>query len=87
MKKAAMLVYESLAGTVSEEYRVQGVENLFAANSECDRLYAEIYNANCKLCRRLRVAEDPDVETIINNFWEISRLLGIKMYEYGQKLR
>ena len=86
MNKAAMLVYESLTGIVSEEHRMQQVENLFAANGQCDRLYAEVYNANCKLCQRLGVSEDPDVETIINNFWEISQILGVKMYEYGQKL-
>ena len=87
MKKAAVLVYESLAGIVSEEHRMKEVENLFVANGECDRLYAEIYNANCNLCQHLGVSEDPDVETIINNLWKICRILGVKMYEYGQKLQ
>lgn len=50
MKKDAIFVYESLAGIVDEEHRVQEVENMFVPNSDCDRLYADVYNANCNLC-------------------------------------
>ena len=86
MKNDPWDVYESLIGEQEEGHRVPTVENAFLPGSECDRLYTEVYNANCRICQRLGVAEDRDLEEIIHNLWKISRILSIKMYGYGQKL-
>ena len=78
-------VFETLTGSLCEEYGIPGVENAFATGSRCDRLYSQIYDANGRLCKRLgQIDEDPDVELIINNFMEINRILCLKMYGYGK---
>ena len=46
----------------------------------------QIYCANQRLCSRLgKIDEDADVELIINNFLEMSRILCLEMYRYGQQ--
>ena len=87
MWNKAIHIYETLIGLREEGQRMPMVENAFSPGSECDRLYTEVYNANCRICQRLGVSEDRDVETIINNLWKISQILSMKMYEYGQKMR
>ena len=78
-------VYNTLTDQLDEPYQIPGVENAFAEGALCSRLYAEIYQANIRLCERLGQEEaDPDVELIINNFLELSKYLCLKMYHYGQ---
>lgn len=43
-----------------------------------------VYQARKTLCERLGEDEDADVEIIINNMEKISRLLAMKMFEYGK---
>lgn len=78
-------IFDTLNGAFCEGHGVPGVEDAFAPGSECARLYAEIYDANLRLCSRLglEAEEDKDVDTIINNGMAICRILGLKMYEYG----
>lgn len=59
------------------------VENEFSEGSFCESMYDEVYRANCRLCERLGVEEDKDVEKIIGNLIDISRHLALKMYDYG----
>ncbi len=83
--KIANKVYDLLTG---EEVPVAGlsvVENMFADGRTCEELYTAVYEANLRLCERLGVQEDPDVELIINSLLRISRLLGLKMFQYGVK--
>lgn len=61
----------------------QIVENEFADGKPCSRLYEEVYSANCRLCKRLGVEEDYDVETIISNLLDIGKYECMKMYDYG----
>ena len=61
----------------------QIVENEFADGKLCGRLYEEVYSANCRLCKRLGVEEDHDVETIISNLLDIGKYECMKMYDYG----
>lgn len=82
--KIAEMVYNRLLGHTLLESRAYEVENLFEEGSRCDGLYQEIYEANLRLCQRLGVEEDRDVQTIIDSFWEITKLVGEKMYRYGQ---
>ena len=76
-------VYETLLGERLDPY--PGIDNAFAPGSHCATLYAEIYQANQRLCNRLGVEEDPDVEQIIDNFFEISRELSFRMFQCGQQ--
>lgn len=59
------------------------VKNEMEPGSICDKLYAEVYERNRSLCKRLDVEEDADIECIINNFFEIAERLSTKMFEYG----
>ena len=83
--KIANKVYDLLTG---EEVPVAGlpvVENMFADGRTCEELYTAVYEANLRLCERLGMQEDPDVELIINSLLHISRLVGLKMFQYGVK--
>ena len=83
----ANIVYDLLSG---ERLPTEGdpiVENMFAEGRTCEELYNDVYDANLRLCERLGVQEDADVELIINNLLRISRLLGTKMFHYGTKHR
>ena len=78
-------IYQTLTGSTSEVYQIPGVENAFSTGSPCAILYAQIYQANQRLCERLgQLDSDPDVELIIDNFMEINKQLCLKMYHYGQ---
>ena len=82
--KIAEMVYDRLLGHNLLTVDAHGVENLFEDGSRCDELYQEIYEANLRICQRLGVEEDRDVQEIIDAFWEITRLVGEKMYHYGK---
>ena len=77
----AELIYLSLIGELGTPLR--GVENAFAPGSVCEMLYQKIYNAKCSLFQRLDQDEDPDVECIMDGFWEINRELCLRMYRLG----
>lgn len=91
MKKANMefkqLIYDLMNGSLDlENYPVKEsafVENEFAQGKYCDKAYEQIYEANRRLCQRLGVQEDKDVETIISNFFGINEYLCMKMFDYG----
>lgn len=81
------LIYELMTGSRNlEEYPVQEsqyVENEFQQGKFCSMAYREMYNANQRLCRRLSVNEDIDVEYIISNLLDMQQYLALKMYDYG----
>lgn len=91
----ANTVYEMVMGAitedeVSEEYAK--IQDEFSKDSECDRLYGEIYETKQHISQKLHKSgeepsgeEDPDVELIINHMFDICRIIGIKMFEYGAK--
>ena len=81
-----VLVYDTLADLLVEPCRVPGVENAFTPGSPCDLLYIQVYKAKQRICHRLDVESDPDVELLIQNLEEISRILGRKMYACGSRL-
>lgn len=62
------------------------VADEFAEGSECGRLYDEVYEANRRLCERLGVEEDTDVERIVSNMFKIAEILSYKMYDYGTEV-
>lgn len=81
-------IYNLAIGTYNlEMYSIPGSEYIqdeFAKGKPCDVLYEEVYNAKENICQRLDVAEDRDVETIIDNLLTIAKILSLKMYEYGE---
>lgn len=77
------IVYDLVNGTRIPQPNDPEVENLFAIDRECTHLYDQVYAANLRLCRRLGVEEDADVERIINSLLRIGELVGKRMYRYG----
>ncbi len=61
------------------------IEDEFAEGKECCLLYEGVYQAERNLCERLGEDEDEDVETILNGMERITRLVSLKMYEYGRR--
>ncbi len=69
-----------------EHYPIQEsqyVENEYEEGKFCDKAYKEVYYASRRICERLGVDEDRDVELIINNLIDIGQHLSMKMYDYG----
>ncbi len=79
-------VYATLVGVMREEFRVSGVEDLFAEGSDCMNWYSDMLDAYERLCDRLGVVdEDKDVEVIICSLRKIEQKVSRKMFEYGMK--
>ena len=77
-------VYDTLQGSLTPEYCVPGVKNLFIEGSPCDTAYSQMQEAYIQLLDRLNETdEDADVETIIHSLLSISRILGREMYRCG----
>lgn len=86
-EKRKQLIYELMIGLYDLE-KVQFpesklVENEYEDGKPCSELYSRVYDANVRLCERLGVEEDEDVETIINCMNDIAHILAMKMYDYG----
>ena len=79
-------IYETVTGINTLSRPMDGVENLFAPGSFCDRQYSRVLDAYGRLCDRLGVAEeDRDVEIIINSLMAIEHEIAYAMYEYGAR--
>lgn len=60
------------------------IEDEFVERKKCCLLYEGVYQAGQNLCERLGEDENSDVETILREMERITRLLSLKMYEYGK---
>ena len=82
------LIYDKMNGFLTDGLPslAEGtvVEDEFAEGKECCLLYEGVYQAGRNLCERLGEDEDSDVETILNGMERITRLVSLKMYEYGR---
>lgn len=82
------LVFDLMNGLLDlEEYPVEEskyVKNEFSVGEYCEEAYRRVYNANRRLCERLGVEEDSDVESIITDLMDIGEYLALKMYDYGK---
>lgn len=80
-------IYHLMIGAFDLEHNpIQGsqhVANEYEKGKYCEKAYEEIFNANRRICERLGVNEDKDVELIINNLIDIGKHLSMKMYDYG----
>lgn len=54
------------------------VEDEFQEGNPCEVLYGRMYDARERLCERLGVEEDKDIEAIINSMEGIARILALK---------
>ena len=83
------LIYDKMNGFLTDGLPslAEGtvVEDEFAEGKECCLLYEGVYQAGRNLCERLGEDEDEDVETILNGMERITRLVSLKMYEYGRR--
>ena len=81
-------IFEKMNGFLTEEslslLEQVPVEDEFAEGKECCLLYEGVYRAGRNLCDRLGEDEDEDVETILNGMERITRILAMKMFEYGR---
>ena len=81
-------IFEKMNGFLTEELlmlpKQHVIEDEFAEGKECCLLYEGIYQAERNLCERLGEDENEDVETILNGMERITRILAMKMYEYGK---
>lgn len=82
------MIYDIVIGAVENESDYPEVKNEFGEDSLCERLYEEVYQMKEKLNERLGKAgeEDEDIEKIINNMFDICRIVGNKMYDYGKMI-
>ena len=80
------MIYDVVIGAVEEERDNSEVKTVFSEDSLCEKLYEEIYQTKERLSQRLgkEGEEDADIEKIINNMFDICRIVGNKMYEYGK---
>ena len=79
--KRVDLVYESMMGELSEP--CPEIPDEFASGAHACELYGEIMEASYRICEKIGVEEDPDVEVMINTFLEMNRDLCRRMYHYG----
>ena len=81
------LIYDRMSGLLNENQYLAGplnvVQDEFVDGLFCGQAYDEVFAANQRLCQRLGVQADQDLEIIINNLLAISRHLSLKMYDYG----
>lgn len=84
--KIAQAVYDRLLGHLVLQMGTLDVEDLFADGAPGDVLYEQIYEANLRLCQKLGVQEDEDLQSIIDHFWDLNALIGEKMFHYGRKM-
>ena len=84
--KLAQLIYNRLMGYEDRPIPELPVENLFAQGAPCDELYEEIYAANLRLCRRLGVEEDGDIQVILDRCDQINRLVAERMFFHASRL-
>lgn len=81
-------IYELMTGQVvesdiSEEERAV-IKDEFADGERCAAIYEQIYHEKRNLCERLQEDEITEVENMITDMFEITRILALQMYEYGR---
>lgn len=75
-----------MQGIFESDVLIPGVEHAFAAGGKCEKLYAQVYDAQRRLEDRLGVEPyDKDVECIIRCMTAIQEELCYRMYYYGAK--
>lgn len=85
------VIYQLVTGTRNlEEYPAEEsryVANAFAEGEPCADRYREIFETENRLCERLGVENDPDVDMLADGFLEIMEIVSKKMFDYGMLLK
>ncbi len=76
-------IYLSLQGLLTPEAAVSGVPNLFKAGGFCDAEYAKVQEACGRICTRLGVEEDGDLNQILDSLERIQAALCREMFRLG----
>lgn len=85
------LIYNLINGFICDDISIPlefEIINEFEEGKECDRISGEVYQAQCRLAGKLGDDdEDEDVEALINGMNNLTKIIALKMYEYGRKDR
>lgn len=80
-------VYDTINGFLTHEFCVKDVENMFEPGKPCEALYRQMILSRERLAKRTNLKEDDtDIEGIIVPLLAISKIVGVKMFEYGRIL-
>ena len=83
-EQLAEWVFDTMNGFLLEDSCMKNVENLFEEGMLCSQLYRKMNLARESLANRLECSEeDPDIEEMITLLLMITRIVGLKMFEYG----
>ena len=74
------LIYESMLGLLTEEYALPDVNNAFVPGSYCDRQYTRMRDAYERICQRLQVEEDRDLDVMVEAMEKIQKELCRRFY-------
>ena len=78
-------IYESMLGLLVEEYALPDVDNAFVQGGYCDRQYARMRDAYERICQRLGVTEDKDLDIMVEAMEKIQRELCRRIFHYAKE--
>ena len=78
-------IYLTLQGLLTPEAAVPGVPDLFAPGSPCEQEYASLQEACQRICARLGVEEDQDLNRILDSLENIQAALCREMFRLGME--
>ena len=77
-------VFDTINGFLEPECCLDNVENLFEEGKRCSQLYRDMAASRERLANRLECSEeDSDIEGMIAPLLDITRIVGMKMFQYG----
>ena len=79
------VIYDSMCGFLAEEYAVADVDNAFVPGSYCDRQYARMREAYERICQRMQVEEDRDLNIMVEAMEKIQRELCRRLFHYAKE--
>lgn len=79
------MVYDLMNGSLELDLCAAPEKELvvdeYAAGSKCDQLYEKVFAENRRICQRLGVEGDKDVEIIIRNLLNIGEYFSKKIWK------
>ena len=81
-------IYDLMTGQVMKDVILvaerAAIKDEFGDGERCAVLYEQVYLEKRNLCERLQENEVAEVESIITDMFEMTRILALQMYEYGR---
>ncbi len=78
-----MLVYESMLGLLEPEYRLPWAADIFQPGLPCHEEYSRMMLAHQRLCEKMQVQDDPDLEIIVQSLLKYAEILSLEMFKAG----